>query len=63
MLEANSEAKPRAPMSPELRRQLLDEFTPEIERLGEVIGRDLSHWLERAPNQRPLERTPATTTA
>jgi hypothetical protein len=50
-------------MSPELRRQLLDEFTPEIERLGQVIGRDLSQWLERDPNQRPLERTPATTTA
>ncbi len=63
MLEANSEAKPRAPMSPELRRQLLDEFTPQIERLGQVIGRDLSHWLERAPDQRAAERAPATTTA
>ncbi len=63
MLEANSEAKPRAPMDPVLRRQLLDEFTPEIERLGEVIGRDLSHWLERTDEPRPVEREPATTTA
>lgn len=46
MLEMNSEAKPRASMDPELRRQLLDEFTPEIERLGTLIGRDLSSWLE-----------------
>ena len=47
MLAMNSEAKPRAPMDPGLRRQLLDEFTPEIERLGRLIGRDLSAWLER----------------
>ncbi len=46
MLEMNSEAKPRAPMDPALRRQLIEEFTPEIERLGKLIGRDLSAWLE-----------------
>ena len=34
MLEMNSEAKPRAPMDPQLRRELIEEFTPEIERLG-----------------------------
>jgi hypothetical protein len=49
LLDMNSEAKPRAPMDPVLRRQLLDEFTPEIERLGRLIGRDLSAWLARAP--------------
>jgi hypothetical protein len=47
LLDLNSEAQPRAPMDPALRRQLLDEFTPEIERLGRLIGRDLSGWLER----------------
>src|SRR4051812_11397874 len=51
MLEMNSEAKPRPPMDPALRRQLVDEFTPEIERLAKLIDRDLSSWLE----------TPATT--
>ena len=54
MLEANSEAKPRPPMDPELRAQLLAEFTPEIERLGQLIGRDLTPWtqgkLVTAPN-------------
>jgi hypothetical protein len=45
MLEMNSEARPRAPMDPALRRQLVDEFTPEINRLGRLIGRDLSTWL------------------
>jgi hypothetical protein len=49
LLDMNSEAKPRAPMDPLLRRQLLDEFTPDIERLGRLIGRDLSAWLEHEP--------------
>ena len=31
--------------SPGLRARLVDEFTPEIEELGRIIGRDLSHWL------------------
>jgi hypothetical protein len=47
MLELNSETRPRAPMDPALRRRLLDEFTPDIDRLGRLIGRDLSAWLER----------------
>jgi hypothetical protein len=47
LLDMNSEAKPRAPMDPVLRRHLLDEFTPDIERLGRLISRDLSAWLER----------------
>ncbi len=46
MLEMNSEAKPRSPMDPGLRRELLDEFRPQIERLASLIDRDLSAWLE-----------------
>ena len=49
MLDMNSEARPRAPMDPALRRALIDEFTPEIERLAKLIDRDLSEWLEREP--------------
>ena len=49
MLEMNSEAKPRPPMDPVLRRQLIEEFTPEIERLGKLIDRDLSSWTELPP--------------
>jgi hypothetical protein len=64
MLDMNSEAKPRPPMDPVLRRQLIDEFTPEIERLGTLIGRDLSAWLERPAVEPAAQRTPiATTTA
>ena len=47
LLNMNSEAKPRSAMDPALRRRLLDELEPEIERLGTLIGRDLSAWLER----------------
>lgn len=35
---------PRSALDPALRRSLLDEFAPEIERLEELTGRDLSHW-------------------
>lgn len=58
LLNMNSEPKPRAPMDPVLARQLLDEQAPEIERLGRLIGRDLSGWLEFgtiSPHQDPAE--------
>jgi hypothetical protein len=35
---------PREPMRPELRKALLQEFKEEINRLSELIGRDLSFW-------------------
>jgi len=63
LLDMNSEAKPRAPMDPVLRRQLLDEFTPEINRLGSLIGRDLSPWLEHGSSSAgaslPAQTSPA----
>lgn len=31
-------------VAPELRRQLQAEFAPEVAQLGELLGRDLSHW-------------------
>jgi len=34
----------RPPMDPELRRQLQEQFKPEVERLSELLGRDLTHW-------------------
>ena len=38
----------RPPLSPDVRRQLLHEYRPDILRLQELIGRDLSHWLDVA---------------
>ena len=57
MLEMNSEAKPRPPMDPVLRRQLIEEFTPEIERLGRLIDRDLSAWLETGSSSGDVSAT------
>lgn len=34
----------RPPIDPELQLSLLREFGPEIERLSELLGRDLTHW-------------------
>lgn len=41
---ANATEKPRAPMSPELRARIIEAFATDIRKLGELIGRDLSHW-------------------
>ena len=63
LLQMNSEARPRSPMDPKLRRRLLDEFEPEIDRLGRLIGRDLTPWLERAKPDRAPARETALTSA
>jgi hypothetical protein len=46
VLRLNSSAARRAPMDPELRQRLLDELAPQITELGQLIGRDLSGWLD-----------------
>ena len=43
-LALNSRTAPRPPMDPALRASLKAEFAPEVRRLGELIGRDLSAW-------------------
>jgi hypothetical protein len=40
----NSRFEKRPPLAPEVRAQLQREFAPEIERLSELLGRDLTHW-------------------
>ena len=42
--ELNTEHAPRQPLPAALRRQLQAEFAPDVERLSELLGRDLSHW-------------------
>jgi hypothetical protein len=44
----------RLPMDPELQAQLQKEFAPEIERLGELLERDLSHWNGRKRSSKEL---------
>jgi len=41
---SNIESVKRAPMDQALRRQLTEEFAPQVDELGELIGRDLSAW-------------------
>lgn len=50
ILSANSRPMKRAPMNPELRQQLTQELAPEVERLSDLIGRDLSAW-SRSPTR------------
>lgn len=46
LLNSNVVAKARPPMDPELRRRLQKEFAPEVHELGELLGRDLSAWVQ-----------------
>lgn len=49
---ANRRHDPRAPMSRQLRSELIAHFAPDIERLEDLIGRDLSAWKEARSTQR-----------
>lgn len=40
----NARPEPRQPMDAELSMRLRAEFAPEVERLSELLGRDLTHW-------------------
>lgn len=40
----NTKYLPRPQMDPELRERLSAEFAPEVERLSDLLGRDLTHW-------------------
>lgn len=40
----NTRRVPRSPMDPTLRARLAEQFTPEVERLEGLLGRDLSSW-------------------
>jgi len=41
---ANVKHKPRAPLDPLLRSRLQAELAPEVERLSDLLGRDLTFW-------------------
>lgn len=40
----NTQHAPRLPLNEDLRRQLELEFLPDVERLSQLLGRDLTHW-------------------
>jgi len=41
-----TEKRPRPPLPPALRKELIDEFRGEVSKLAALLNRDLSHWLE-----------------
>jgi hypothetical protein len=41
---ANMKKQEREPLDPQLRARLQNEFRPEIERLSQLLNRDLTHW-------------------
>jgi hypothetical protein len=49
VLQLNSSTESRVPMDPGLRRALVQEFTPEIQRLENLLARDLSSWTGDLP--------------
>jgi hypothetical protein len=44
LMQINARKEARPPMDPATRRQLQDDFLPEIERLSALLDRDLTHW-------------------
>jgi GT2 family glycosyltransferase len=48
--QSNARVERRPPLEPELRARLKREFAPEVRRLSELLGRDLSHWSREQPS-------------
>ena len=42
--EANSQRAPRVALDAELEQRLRELFAPQVERVSEMLGRDLTHW-------------------
>jgi Sulfotransferase domain len=54
--ELNKRPAPRQPMDPDLRHSLQREFAPEVERLSELLKRDLTHWSKSGTSAPPTFR-------
>jgi hypothetical protein len=44
MLRYNIQEAPRSAMNEDLRRELMDKLSPEVEQLSSLLGRDLTYW-------------------
>jgi len=56
----NTSLAPRETLDRGLRATLASELEPDVERLGVLLGRDLTHWTQSAPNTKrlPSDREP-----
>ena len=48
--QSNARVERRPPLDPELRARLRRDFAPEVGRLSELLGRDLSRWSQDQPS-------------
>ena len=46
VINAYTKYEKRSPLTPTTRQQILSEFEPEIDSLGTLLNRDLSHWYQ-----------------
>jgi hypothetical protein len=54
-MQMNSRPAQRPPLEEELRWRLQEDFAPEVDRLGDLLGRDLSHWSNpKSPKAAPV---------
>ena len=49
----NTRIENRPPLSPDVRQELADTFRDDVERLGQIVGRDLSHWITTQDAESP----------
>ncbi len=47
VIRLNAVRTSRKPLPPEFRRQLVEEFRPDVAKLSRLMDRDLSFWLAR----------------
>jgi hypothetical protein len=43
--ELNASKEPRKPLAPAFRSELAKEFSEDVQKLSQILGRDLSHWI------------------
>jgi hypothetical protein len=47
LIALNQTAPPPTRISPEVQREIRQALTADVDRLSQLIDRDLSHWLDR----------------
>lgn len=56
--DANTRVEERPPMPPVLREEVKDEFRDDVHRLGDLLDRDLGHWVQPDPAAREPASAP-----
>ena len=48
LLDANTKVEKRVPLSGRVRAEIIAEYSDDVKKLGELLGRPLDHWLQEA---------------